>query len=84
MTLDLIMCVDSGALSVLEVGFMISIVLQIVFHSLFQVSHPIKSILERWIYEGELQDSFHEVIIFICNLTLCAFGIMLVLWLIEL
>eukprot|EP00795_Rhopilema_esculentum_P016861 gene16861-8336_t len=24
------------------------------------VSHPIKRILERWIYEGELQDSYHE------------------------
>ena len=27
------------------------------------VSHPIRSILERWIFDGELQDNFNEFFI---------------------
>lgn len=35
----------------------------LVKHILNQVAEPIKIILSRWIYEGELDDAFNEV----CN-----------------
>lgn len=33
---------------------------KLVGHILHVVSHPIRSILERWIFEGELQDNYNE------------------------
>lgn len=36
---------------------------KLVKHILHVVSHPIRSILERWIFEGELQDSYNEFFI---------------------
>ena len=35
----------------------------LVKHILNQVAQPIKIILSRWIYEGELDDAFNEVCI---------------------
>jgi len=36
---------------------------KLVKHILHVVSHPIRSILERWIFDGELQDNFNEFFI---------------------
>lgn len=33
----------------------------LVQHILSLVSHPILSFLYRWIYDGELEDTYHEV-----------------------
>ncbi|XP_065644166.1 gamma-tubulin complex component 3 homolog isoform X3 [Hydra vulgaris] len=33
---------------------------KLVSHILYVVSHPIRSMLERWIFEGDLQDSYNE------------------------
>lgn len=33
----------------------------LVQHSLSLVSHPILNFLYRWIYDGELEDTYHEV-----------------------
>lgn len=34
----------------------------LVHHILSLVSHPIINFLYRWIYDGELEDTYHEVI----------------------
>ena len=41
-----------------------------------QVARPIRAILDRWIYEGELEDLFNEVstlfmVVFFFSFTLC-------------
>jgi hypothetical protein len=33
----------------------------LVQHILSLVSHPVLSFLYRWIYDGELEDTYHEV-----------------------
>lgn len=45
----------------------------LVQHILGLVSHPVLNFLYRWIYDGELEDTYHEVIykkyiIFVCLL----------------
>lgn len=40
----------------------------LVQHILSLVSHPILSFLYRWIYDGELEDTYHEVSAEACGL----------------
>jgi hypothetical protein len=40
----------------------------LVKHILNQVAEPVKIILSRWIYEGELDDAFNEVYVFYVGL----------------